>query len=513
MAEDFERSRGRSKNYKMDRGGMPAEFGPFYGVVKNTSDSIRSGRIQVFIEAFADGGMDENDAAKWTTVSYLPPFFGSTPHNPSTTGVGTYIDGNANSYGMWFTPPDVGITVLCVFVNGDRSQGYYIGVAPDQSVGHMVPALGASTAYVTENENQATYFAGAARLPVVEINTNNPAIEESGRFFDKPKPVQSVVAQTMFRQGLIKDPERGPIGSSSQRESPSAVYGISTPGTPIYQGGLKPGEIQEKIDSGEVKPQDLRVIGRVGGHSFVMDDGDINGENRLMRFRTTGGHQITMSDTGDFFYITHANGLAWFELGAEGTLDVYATNSINLRTRGDINLHADRDINMYAGRNISMKAAAAASYKDTGGNIRMEAAKDFSALSQEKFKIQSKTYVGILSDGSIALSNANNGSWNGGSGLTFSAGGIDLNGPSAPPAETVDPITKIISDDTKFSTANGWEVDPGKLESIVSRAPTHEPFPYHNKGVDIELSLEEGKPTPPPGAVPVPAGVEIARKA
>lgn len=513
MAEDIERSRGRSKNYKMDRGGVPAEFGPFYGVVKNTTDSIRSGRIQVYIEAFADAASDEdeNNTDQWITVSYMPQFFGSTPYNPSSEGVGSYIDGNANSYGMWFTPPDVGITVLCVFVNGDRSQGFYIGVAPDQSIGHMVPALGASSAFVPENENQATYFKGAPRLPVVEINTNNVALEESPRFFDKPKPVQAVVAQTMFQQGIIKDPERGPIGSSSQRESPSAVYGISTPGTPVYQGGLKPGEIQEKIDSGEVRPQDLKVIGRVGGHSFVMDDGDINGENKLIRLRTAAGHQITMSDSGDFFYITTANGLVWLELGAEGTLDVYATNSINMRTRGDINFHADRDINMYAGRDISMKAAAAKPYEEEGGNIRLEAAKDFTALSQENFKIYSKTYVGVKSDGSIAINNADNGSWNGGSALIFSAGGIDLNGPSAPSVEPVEPITKVISDDTKFSTSEGWTVETDKLESIVSRAPTHEPFPYHNKGVDVELSLEEGKPTPPPGAIPVPAGVEIAR--
>jgi hypothetical protein len=38
----------------------------------------------------------------------------------------------------------------------------------------------------------------------------------------------------------------------------------------------------------------------------------------------------------------------------------------------------------------------------------------------------------------------------------------------------------------------------------VSRAPTHEPYPYHNKGVDVEIEFEEGKPSPPPGAVPVP---------
>ena len=501
MATEIQRSRGRPTNYKFDRGGTPAEFGPFYGVVKNTTDSARSGRIQVYIEAFSNGG--ETDPTKWTTVSYMPQFFGSTPYNPASEGEGSYIDGNSNSYGMWFTPPDVGITVLCVFVNGDRSQGYYIGTAPDQSIGHMVPAVGATRAFVTENESQAAYFNGAIRLPVVEINTNNLALEESGRFFDKPKPVHSVVAEMMFRQGLIKDPERGPISSSSQRESPSAVFGVSTPGPAVYRGGMKFGEIQEKINAGTLKPKSLEVVGRVGGHSMVMDDGDANGTNRLLRFRTTAGHQITMSDSGDFFYITHANGLAWFELGAQGTLDVYATNSINLRTRGDINLHADRDINMYAGGSIKAKAVE---------DIKLQADADFTVIAQQNLQLYSKSYIGVKADGSLALQSAT-GSWDGGTALKFTAGGIDLNGPAADAVPAPNNLTTTILDDTTFSSATGWTVETDGLESIVTRAPTHEPYPYHNKGVDIEIPLEAGQPPPNPGAVPVPAGFELARKA
>ena len=504
MSEQVQRSRGRSKNYKMDRGGVPAEFGPFYGIVKNTNDSIRSGRIQVYITAFSDGS--EDDESKWTIVNYMPQFFGSTPYNPAAQGVGKYIDGNSNSYGMWFTPPDVGITVLCVFVNGDRSQGYYIGTAPDQSIGHMVPAVGAApvaTQVIAENENQAVYFTGASQLPVVEINTNNIALEENARFFNAPKPVQSVVAETMFRQGLIKDPQRGPISSSSQRESPSAVFGVSTPGPAVYRGGMQLGEIQRKVEAGELKPQDLNVIGRVGGHSIVMDDGDTDGNTRLIRFRTTAGHQITMSDSGDFFYITHANGLAWFELGAQGTLDVYATNSINLRTRGDINLHADRDINMYAGGSIKAKAVA---------DITLQANADLTVIAQQNLKMYSKSYIGIKADGSLALQSAT-GSWAGGSALVFTAGGIDLNGPAASAVSKPNDLTTTKLDDTTFSSATGWKVETNELESIVTRAPTHEPYPYHNKGVDIEIPLEAGQPPPNPGAVPVPAGFEFTRKA
>lgn len=500
MSEEIQRSRGVPSNYKQNRGGVPAEFGPFSGVVKNNVDPTRSGRLQVYIEVFANGNPD--DPTKWTTVNYLPSFYGSTSTNLTAgAGVGTY-PGNQNSYGMWFTPPDVGITVLCIFVNGDRQLGYYIGVVPDNGVGAMVPAIGGSSKYVTGNKNQETYFADAPLLPVTEINTSNQAIVNNGRFFDQPKPVQAVVAGAMFQQGLANDPERGPIRSSSQRETPSAVFGISTPGIPIYQGGMKPNDIRQKIQNNELKPADAQVIGRMGGHTLVMDDGDLQGNNALFRLRTPKGHQITMNDSDDFFYITHANGQTWLEFGREGTVDIFSTNSVNIRTQGDINMHADRDINMYAGGNIQVK-----SEKST----TMEAVTDFNITAQKDFKLYSKATIGVRADGTMALQSSG-GSWLGGSDLKFTAGGIDLNGPAAPTVTTPKPIATIELDDTKFSTSKGWEVDPNALKTIVPRAPTHEPYPYHNKGVDVKIKFEEGKPSPPPGAVPVPAGVTIRAK-
>ena len=185
MAQDNQRSRGRPVNYKMDRGGVPAEFGPFFGIVKNNVDPTRTGRLQVFIQAF--GALDEEDDSKWVTVGYLPQFFGSTQQVSGTkTGSGTF-PGNPVSYGMWFTPPDIGVTVLCIFANGDRSQGYYIGVVPDQGVGHMVPAIGAKSNYVTANANQAAYYNDAVRLPVTEINVLNIEKSQSSRYFDQAK--------------------------------------------------------------------------------------------------------------------------------------------------------------------------------------------------------------------------------------------------------------------------------------------------------------------------------------
>lgn len=506
MTENVQRSRGRPKNYKLDRGGVPAEFGPFTGVVMSTVDPTRAGRLRVFIEAFADGGPEAmQDESKWTTVSYMPAFFGSTPVN-TDTGVNNEIGkypGNANTYGMWFTPPDIGVTVICIFANGDRSQGYYIGVIPEDGLGHQVPAgAAASTSFEFANKNQEEYFAGATRLPVTEININNEAIYNDPRFYDSTKPVHSYVAQGLFQQGLINDIERGTITSSSQRETPSSVFGISTPGLPIFQGGMKPNDIRQKLNEGSIKPEDARVIGRVGGHSVIMDDGNLEGDNTMIRLRTTKGHQITMSDTGNFFYIIHANGQTWLEFGVEGTVDVFSTNSINLRTNGDINLHADRDINMYAGRNLKMKSKEA---------MEIESVTSITMSAQTDITVYSKATVGVKADGTLAL-DSKGGSWGGGQSLVFKGGTIDLNGPAPVAVAAPNPIVKTKLDDTKFSTSKGWQVETGTLESIVSRATSHEPYPYHNLGVDVETAFEPGPPTPPPGAEPVPAGVEIVAR-
>jgi len=497
MVDNIQRSRGRPNNYKLDRGGVPADGGPFLGLVMNNVDPTRSGSLWVYIETFGSGNYDDEN--KWIKVRYMPSFFGSTPL-PNSDGINNKVGaypGNQNSYGMWFTPPDIGVTVMCVFVNGRKDQGFYIGVVPEEGLGHMVPGLAASSNFDTENKNQAAYSKGAGRLPVTEINTLNPDIFNNPKFYAQKKPVQSYIAGVLFQQGLLKDPERGTIGSSSQRESPSSVFGVSTPGRAVYQGGMTGDNIQQRVNDGDVRPDQAAVIGRVGGHSLVMDDGDIRGTNQMMRLRTTNGHQITMSDSGNFLYITHANGQTWIELGAAGTVDVFSTNSINLRSQGDINLHADRDINMYAGRTFKAKSEK---------TMQLESITDIVMDAQTNITLYSKATIGVKSDGTLTLNSAG-GSWGAGSDLRLQAGGIDLNGPAADKVTTPNPITKTLLDDTSFSTSTGWVVKPQALTSIVSRAPTHEPYPYHNLGVDAKLKFEQGKPTPPPGAPPVPAGV------
>ena len=482
MAENIQRSRGRPSNYKFDRGGTPAEMGPYIGIVVNNVDNTRSGRLQVYIEEFGsvdkDGLPNLTDTTLWRTVSYCPPFYGSTAQSGTSTGYGTY-PGNRNSYGMWFTPPDIGVSVLCFFVAGDPTQGYYVGCIPEPGINHMIPAIGSASNYVPGNPTQENYFVNTSLLPVTEINEENNAVNNAPKFYNAPKPVQSVVAAILFQQGLNRDPVRGPIRSSSQRESPSNVYGISTPGKPIYQGGLDPKTIQAKLESGTVQIQDINVIGRQGGHTFVMDDGDLTGQDALVRIRTAKGHQITMSDDGDCFYITHANGQTWIELGKAGTLDVFSTNSVNVRTQGTLNLHADQDINMFAGGSIRLKAKTA---------LRLEGDAAVGIYSDTTIAMYSKSSLSMRSDGTLALQ-SKSGAWSGGGNLNFTAKVINLNSGGALPTTAVQSMTGYKLADTVFVANQGWTPEPGQLETIVTRAPTHEPYPYHGRGVTATANL------------------------
>ena len=140
--------------------------------------------------------------------------------------------------------------------------------------------------------------------------------------------------------------------SSARREVPSTVFGISTPGPVDKRNGAPRGRIgkQEwKIDNA--------FVGRLGGSTFVMDDGDArylrkktasegppeyasleNDEsggdveiphNELIRLRTRTGHQILLHNSEDLIYIGNAKGTSWIELSSDGKIDIFAEDSIS----------------------------------------------------------------------------------------------------------------------------------------------------------------------------------------
>ncbi len=485
MAENILRGKGKSQGYKFDRGGVAVESGPYIGEIRNNIDPLRLGRVSVYIEEFA--GPDKTDPALWRTVRYLSPFFGTTEKTGNAEGVGDY-EGNQHSYGMWFTPPDIGTRVLCFFPAGKHNDGYYIGCIPEPGVNHMVPGIAGSDRVNFANDQQ-DLFGGASRLPVTEINNEDPAILQDPEFYNQPKPVHSVVANQLFQQGLLQDRVRGTIGTTSQRETPSSVYGVSSPGRPVYQTRLEDAEIRQKLEDGDIKPEDAKVVARKGGHSFIMDDGDLDGRDQMVRIRTARGHQITMSDSGDCFYITHANGKTWLEFGKEGTVDVYSSNSINLRTQGDLNLHADENVNINAGKFLNLNAEETLTAQSSG-SLNMS--------SKNAIGISGEKSVGIRSGVNLSLQSSGIGSFAAGGPLSLRGSVVGLNTFPPSPVLKPAPIVKYPLSESRFDPSLGWQVEEGKLETIVTRAPTHEPYPQHNLGVALDTRLSSQTP----GALP-----------
>jgi hypothetical protein len=73
-------------------------------------------------------------------------------------------------------------------------------------------------------------------------------------------------------------------------------------------------------------------------------------------------------------------------------------------------------------------------------------------------------------------------------------------------------ITKTKMPSTTFNNSTGWTVSATGLESIVTRAPTHEPWPYHNQGVAASVSLQNGQTTASPNSPDVDDGWSITKE-
>lgn len=276
--------------------GLTSNPGPFIGEIMRNDDPLRAGRLLVYIP---DLGGDPALESSWSLVRYMTPFYGIQPLSTALVQGGQ--SGKIESYGMWLTPPSTGVKVLVMFVNGDRSRGVWMGCIPEIGSHGAMPGqdLGDVDVYAGENYNTvATDIANLERPP-------------------------HSTAPTYDAQGLTDDPARGPLTSSSFRESPSRVFGINTPGS----------------------------------HSFVMDDGDEGGVNKVIRLRTATGNQIMMNDDSGFVYVINSAGTGWIELSPTGHIDVYGEAGINLATKGSINMHADQNINMHAGNSIKIVAA------------------------------------------------------------------------------------------------------------------------------------------------------------
>lgn len=361
-------------------------FGVYTGKVMNNIDARKLNRIEVWIPRF---GSAETDQDSWLTARPSTHYGGVTPN---TGAQSDDFDKVQKAYGNFAPVPDIGSSVVISFLDGDVGQPVIMGSLHQENLIHALPGIGTGK-YKDPNGNMV-------EGPVAEHNHNNAGDATDTRVRHR------VLDDAVKKQGLDTDPYRGFSSSTSQRESPSRVYGTLT-------------RAQQQ---------------------FVMDDGDSDGNNRLIRLRTRNGAQLLLSDSCGFAYMISRDGATWLELGNDGQVHIYGAKNINLHSGGDLNLVAQGAVNI-EGNDVNIKSRS--------GDIRMESNVDFHATSHGSMYHYSEKNADLLVKGNYKET----------------AQKIDMNGPKA--------------DEAKQPSLHDLTVNSGFKQSIASAAPEAEPWGGH----------------------------------
>lgn len=505
--------------------------GPFLAEVTNHLDPTYMGGLEVALIK----GLPSSTKVPGETyvVRYVSPFAGNTSVRFEGGNSSDFNDVQ-KSYGMWAIPPDIGSTVMVIFIDGDPNQGYYFGCVQDVFQNHMTPGIAASKQTAMTDEQRRKY--GTDYLPVAEFHKSSKKLDNPNpeRF---AKPIHPF-ADRLLAQGLLLDTTRGVTSSSARREVPSGVFGISTPGPIDDSPGARRGKLG--YDGNTQAP-----VSRLGGATFVMDDGDVNGQNELVRLRTRTGHQILMHNSQDLIYIANSKGTSWIEMTSNGKIDIFAHDSVSIHTEHDFNFRADRDINLEAGRNFNVKVGKNMETNvfgyyylivDSEAKISVRSSFDQTVGEDVKLTVNGKIDLGaggnivttagggldLGAEGEIKIGSAGNLNLGSNGNIIGSGSQIHWNGPSAEApasatAATTPPQLTLFTlpnrDPSKgWANGNFYKAEP--IKSIMQRVPTHEPWDQHEsnnpskftpQATDVTMADTPGSTRAAGGVPPNPA--------
>jgi hypothetical protein len=484
-----------------------------------------------------DQGNTPGDDAQTYIVKYASPFFGYTPFEfmGKNDGSQSTLEGfndTQKSYGMWMVPPDVGVNVLVLFVDGDPSQGFWFACVPARNANNMVPAIAATTINSMDPADKARYGNTKQPLPVAEMNKRiNGEKEEADPA--KIKRVVHPIADRFLEQGTLEDDVRGPSTSSPRREVPSSVFGISTPGPVDRRTNAKKAKIGKTLSQ---SPNPVPVS-RLGGTQLVMDDGDdryhrektaaegpvkyidlldpesqkknLQGQptvpyGEYFRVRTRTGHQILMHNSEDLIYIGNARGTTWVEMTSNGKIDIYAQDSISINTQNDLNIRASRDINFECGRNMNFRTETGKWHAEIGTDLEflvnndalLTIGKDLDILVGADTKISTNKDLDIAASGELKVSATGDISIGSSSKIKETAPTIHLNdAENAEPAAISDFVKPYeLHENPATSVSAGWEVkryQSGIIQSFMKRIPQHEPWALHENQAPDQLTPDK----------------------
>ena len=443
--------------------GVREERGIVQGIVKTNVDASHQGLITVWVPTFST---DQSDRSQWRQVRYCSPFYSRT----DVIGTDLNIGVNTKTPSGFITPPpDIGTKVLCFFPEGRNAQGFYFACVPDVYMLNTVP--------------ESTYNANGQ--PVTEFNDNDTGQLNVGKITRstaqaaiRNAPVDEILSQQLKTQGLDKDLLRGLSSSSYMRESPSEIIGLSSKGRRITETGedflatysnelANPDTADKKIIEGLLSPR------RRKGHSLTLDDGDVEGNSNQIRLRTSTGHQILMNDSEGVIYVGNSAGTVWIELGKQGTLDVFAEDSINFRSK-NINFHADENIKMHSvgytqfvsEQQLHLEGKEGLIAVSQNGEAAITGIKGINLYSGSDFKASSGSSMYLNSGGIAALSGSL----------------VLLQGPKNQ-AKIAKPVQPSRQRDIEQITADSGILEYTPTSSIITtvdKVITHEPAQNHN---------------------------------
>lgn len=311
------------------------------GRVKN---SLGYGKLTVVLDGPVPSSQNPNpnnaagNRSSEIECQMLLPYFSQKPAEAAGADPTNFEDSQTAS-GSAFPAPQPGTFGLIALAEDNLNIGFWLGAFPEPGIGNNIPDF-ATREYVGGSDEEMSELASTVGLPAGEMVKSS---QDGSIAQEKYKNPVHPFARTLRTQGLLVDTVRGQTSSSAKREAPSRVLGFNTPGATGTSTYLNP-------DGTE------RTVTHLGGHTFTMDDGDLNGRNNLVRFRSSKGGQFLIHDTEEIIYIATQNGNAWIEMTSDGKIDVYARDSVSIHSTADFNFRADRDINLEAGRNLNLKS-------------------------------------------------------------------------------------------------------------------------------------------------------------
>jgi phage gp45-like len=324
------------------------------GLVVDTSDPDQMGRVRVHLPSI-DGEEYVIDQLPW--CEYASPFMGYTAAYPG--GSDMIPNTGHAAYGFWAIPK-LGSTVLVFFLNGNPSSRFYFAATVRLHRNRSLPA-GRNKDFFGNNGPWGDAGDGKGNL-----NPIQPAYDNLRTQFQNKMDESETITRGAYERQVAQ--------------------------AQVDKDG-KEGYAPNPADNSYLDCQTFCLV-TPGRHALIMQD---DPQFARLRIKTANGHQVIFDDANERIYLSTAKGNNWVELDQDGHINVFASDSISIRTGKDFNLRADGDVNIEAGGGVNIKAETNDVRVQAQSNIQLKSNKDSVFTACGVFDVSSETTLKITS--------------------------------------------------------------------------------------------------------------------